>query len=39
MCVNYKPTDAEMLEAMSGLSAGALPSWARLGFVAGGTGR
>jgi len=27
MCVNYKPTDAEMLEAMSGLSAAALPGW------------
>lgn len=27
MCVNYKPTDAEMLEAMSGLSAATLPAW------------
>jgi putative SOS response-associated peptidase YedK len=27
MCVNYKPTDAELLEVMSGLSAAELPPW------------
>lgn len=27
MCVNYTPTDAEMLEAMSGLSVAGLPPW------------
>jgi putative SOS response-associated peptidase YedK len=27
MCINYRPTDAEILEAMTGLSPAGLPPW------------